>query len=93
MRKGYGRQLCSAIKNFRNCSLNPAILLPFIGGRDCCGIVEKIGANVKRFKKGAEVRCEDAIFEKLKNYCRSLFDLSFLISVNILKFSLILYYS
>uniref|UniRef100_A0A8R1U006 PKS_ER domain-containing protein n=2 Tax=Onchocerca TaxID=6281 RepID=A0A8R1U006_ONCVO len=55
MRKGYGRQLCSAVKNLRNCSLDSTILLPFIGGRDCSGIVEQTGGNVKKFKKGDEV--------------------------------------
>ncbi|VDM18938.1 unnamed protein product [Wuchereria bancrofti] len=55
MRKGYGRELCSAVKNLRNCSVNSTILLPFIGGRDCSGIVEQTGGNVKRFKKDDEV--------------------------------------
>ncbi|VDO32455.1 unnamed protein product [Onchocerca flexuosa] len=55
MRKGYGRQLCSAVKNLRNCSLDSTTLLPFVGGRDCSGIVEQIGGNVKKFKKGDEV--------------------------------------
>ncbi|KAL3997175.1 Zinc-binding dehydrogenase family protein [Acanthocheilonema viteae] len=55
MRKGYGRQLCSAVKNFRNCSMDSTILLPFIGGRDCSGIVEQIGGDVKRFKKDDKV--------------------------------------
>ncbi|KAM3722289.1 Reticulon-4-interacting protein 1 [Dirofilaria immitis] len=55
MRKGYGRKLCSAVKNFRNCSNDSTPLLPFIGGRDCSGIVEQIGGNVTKFKKGDEV--------------------------------------
>lgn len=64
MRKGYGRQLCSAVKNLRNCTMDPAVLLPFIGGRDCCGIVEQAGGNVTRFKKGDEVEAMALFFQE-----------------------------
>ncbi|VDK27806.1 unnamed protein product [Gongylonema pulchrum] len=56
MRNGYGNQISIAMRQLRNCSLKPMpAVLPFIGGRDCSGVVEQTGGNVNRFRKGDEI--------------------------------------
>lgn len=55
MRNGYGDRLFSALKQVKSCSCKPVSRLPFIGGRDCSGVVEMVGGNVTDFKPGDEV--------------------------------------
>ncbi|MFH4983583.1 hypothetical protein AB6A40_010292 [Gnathostoma spinigerum] len=55
MQRGYGRKFVSFLKQWEECTISPATIFPFIGGRDCCAVIEQTGQGVTKFKKGDQV--------------------------------------